>query len=53
MCLRSKTKAEALRPQVLKCLKLSVIAGRTGVEFSVMKKAIMSHERLAIVDPSS
>jgi asparagine synthase (glutamine-hydrolysing) len=51
MCLWSKTKAEALRPQVLEMSKI-IIAGRTGGIFS-NEKAIMSHERLAIVDPSS
>jgi asparagine synthase (glutamine-hydrolysing) len=37
---------------VLECLKLSVIAAGLEWNFS-NEKAIMSHERLAIVDPSS
>jgi hypothetical protein len=33
MCLRPKTKAEALRPQVLEMSKIIRHRGRTGVEF--------------------
>jgi asparagine synthase (glutamine-hydrolysing) len=53
MCLRPKTKAEALRPQVL---EMSKIIRHRGPDWSGIfsnEKAIMSHERLAIVDPSS
>jgi asparagine synthase (glutamine-hydrolysing) len=48
----SKTKAEALRPQVL---EMSKIIRHRGPDWSGIfsNEKVMSHERLAIVDPSS
>jgi asparagine synthase (glutamine-hydrolysing) len=49
----SKTKVDVLRPQVL---EMSKIIRHRGPDWSGIysnDKAIMSHERLAIVDPAS
>jgi asparagine synthase (glutamine-hydrolysing) len=48
----AKQKTEILRPQVLKCQKNP--SQRTGLERSFQdEKVVFSHERLAIVDPTS
>jgi asparagine synthase (glutamine-hydrolysing) len=52
VCALIKTKSEVLRPQVL---EMSKIIRHRGPDWSGIysnEKAIMSHERLAIVDPA-
>jgi len=48
-----KTKAEALRPQVLEMAKCLRHRGPDWSGIHMGEKAILAHERLAIVDPSS
>jgi asparagine synthase (glutamine-hydrolysing) len=53
VCAFDLKQKRSFRPQVLEMSKIIRHRGPTGVESFSNEKAIMSHERLAIVDPSS